>query len=242
MIFSSVLPVRVRTGSGDCDIGELVTLAGDLGQAGEDLAVVDLDSHADAHVSEYLVDYLHHLQFVEQGVGAHYVHIALVELAVAAFLGTIGPPYRLDLVPLEGECQLVAVLDHEPRERHRQVIAQPFLADFQGQRVAACFGELGGRHLPDVAECVSGVENLEEELVSFLPVFAQQGGEVLHRRSLDGRVSVFAENGFDSVEDVVASGHLGRTEIPGAFGYGWFLRHIRMVLNCKFRNVFYICA
>ena len=52
------------------------------------------------------------------------IDVALVELAEAALLRPVGPPHRLDLIALEEPRQLRAVLGDDPRQRHRQVVAQ----------------------------------------------------------------------------------------------------------------------
>ena len=53
------------------------------------------------------------------------VDVRLGELAVAALLRAFAAPDLLDLVAAEREDQLAGVLQHVPRERHRQVEVQP---------------------------------------------------------------------------------------------------------------------
>ena len=104
---------------GGADVGDLVGFAQHVGDAGEDLPVVDLDDDVDAEFLEDFGGDLHQFGLVEQGVGADDVGVALVELAVAAFLGTVGAPHGLHLVPLEREGDLALVLDHIAGEWHR---------------------------------------------------------------------------------------------------------------------------
>ena len=84
------------------DIYNLVGLPNHLGDAAKNLAVVNLDAHTDAEAVEYLIDNLHQLHLVEQRVAAYHVSIALVELAVATLLRTVGAPHGLDLKAAEG--------------------------------------------------------------------------------------------------------------------------------------------
>ena len=65
-------------------------------------AVVDLDGDTNAEAGEDFVDNLHEFDLIEERIGADNVGIALVELAITAFLRTVSTPYGLDLVALEG--------------------------------------------------------------------------------------------------------------------------------------------
>ena len=53
------------------------------------------------------------------------VDVGLHELAVAALLGALAAPARLDLVAAEREVELPGVLEHVAGERHRQVEVEP---------------------------------------------------------------------------------------------------------------------
>ena len=190
---------------GDGDVHHALRESADLREAGEDLAVVDLDEDIDPEQGEHPVHDLHQFQLIDLGLGADHVHVALVELAVAALLGTVRPPDRLDLEPLEGERNLVLVLDHVAGERDGEVVPQAFL----GRKVGL----------------LAGVLDAEQELVALVAVFAQQGGEVLHCGGLDLLISVGPEHAPDGVEDIVPLGHLALAEVTGSFRYGRFLCH-----------------
>ena len=182
-----------------------VGLAGNLGQAGEDLPVVDLDAHAHAHAAEDIVHDLDQFEFIQQRLASDHIDVTLVKLAVTALLRPVGPPYGLDLVAFEGEENLVLVLDHETGERHGQVVTEPFL---RRER----------RFLPAVLDA-------EQQFIALFAVFSQQGAEIFEGRGLDGLVSVFAEYRLDCVEDIVAACHFGRSEVSGPLGNRRFLCH-----------------
>ena len=190
---------------GDGDVHHPLGEAADLREAGEDLAVVDLQEHTHVQLGEHPVHDLDEFQFIDLGRGADDIHVALVELAVAALLGTVGPPDRLDLETLEREGYLVLVLDHEPGEGNREVVPQALLGR-QGRLLA-------------------GVLDAEQELVALVAVLSEQGGEVLHRRRVDLLVAEGAENAPHGVEDIVALGHLALAEVTGPLGDGRFLCH-----------------
>ena len=115
------------------DVDNLVGRADHFGNAGEDFAVVDLDGDANTEAGEDFVDNLHEFDLIEERIGADNVGIALVELAIAAFLRAIGTPNRLDLVALEGEGELFAVLHDETGEGHGEIVAKSLLAELGGE-------------------------------------------------------------------------------------------------------------
>ena len=106
-------------------------MADRLGDAEQDFAVVHLQRHADAQRPEHALDDLDQFDLAQQRAGADHVDVALVEFAVTAFLRPVGAPYGLDLVALEGERQFALVLYDIARERHREVVTEPLLADFR---------------------------------------------------------------------------------------------------------------
>jgi hypothetical protein len=73
-------------------------------------------------LAEYFVNYPDKLIFIQQGITADNINIALKEFAVPAFLGTIGPPHRLDLISFEGENDLITMLDDISGEGYCKVI------------------------------------------------------------------------------------------------------------------------
>ena len=150
-------------------------------------------------------DDLNQLQFADQAVTADHIHVALVELAIAAFLRTVGTPYRLDLETLERETDFFAVLHYVPCERNGQVISQTFL---RRQR-----------------RFLAAVLDPEQQFVAFLAVFAHQRTDILHCRSLDLLEAIQREHAFDRVKDIIAARHFQLSEITCAFRYTWFLCH-----------------
>ena len=208
------------------DVNQQFGRTDDVGDAGQDLAVVHLDGHADAKAAEHLVDDLDELHLVEQRVGTHHVGVTLEELAVAALLRTVGTPYGLYLVALEGECQFVLMHHHITGKGYGEVVAQALFADACSQLGRAAVLQFFGL---DISQEVARVENLEEQLVAFLSVLAHQRRKVLHRGSLDLLVAVEAIDVADGVEYVVSLGHLDGREVACPLGDTWFhLCHISL--------------
>ena len=160
------------------------------------------------------LDDLHQLDLAQQRARADDVDVALVELAVAPLLRTVGAPHRLHLVTLEGEGDFTLVLNHVAGERDRQVVAQALLANLREAAQVA---------LAEPRRVVARVEHAEEQLVALVAVLAQQRGEVLHRGGFERREAVEAEDAPDRVENVVAAHHLRGGEVARAFGYGGLL-------------------
>ena len=181
---------------GDGDVNHPFREAADLGKSGEELAVVDFEKHPYIQGGEYLFHHLDKLQFAKLAAGADDIRIALVKLAVAAFLGTVGTPDGLDLETLEGETQLAAVLDDKTGEGDREVVAKSL---FRGQ----------GGFFTAVLDAV-------QEFVALFTVFAEKGAEVLHCGSLYLGISETGENALDGIENIIAPGHLRAGEVPGA--------------------------
>ena len=189
---------------------------------GEEFAVVDFDSNADAKACEHFVNDLHQFHLVEERIATHYVRIALIEFAIASFLRTVGAPNRLNLETFEGKLEFFAVLHHIACKRHSEVIAQSFLAKLSGKGSCGVrFILFGGNR----AREVSAIENFEEQFVAFFSIFPHKGGEVFHRRGFDLRKTIKTVDTADGVEDVVASCHFDESEIARTFGYKGFLCH-----------------
>ena len=195
-----------------------------FGDAGQNLAVVHLDSHTDTETVEYLINNLNEFHFVQQAVAAHHIRIALEELTVASFLGTIGTPDRLYLVALEGEAEFFFVHRHKTGKRNGQVITQTFFANAGSQSGRAAL--LQFLRL-DIGQEVTGIENLEKQFVALLSVFAHQGREVFHRRGFNLLVAVQGIHVLNGVEYIVSLGHLNRAEVAGSFrNAGFHLCHV----------------
>ena len=115
------------------DIHDFLGSTNDFGNAGENLAVVNLNLYADAEAREYLVNNLHQFHLVHQRITTHHICIALIELTIAAFLRAVSTPYGLNLITFEGQLQFLSVHHHITGKRHCQVIAQAFLAHLRCQ-------------------------------------------------------------------------------------------------------------
>ena len=165
------------------------------------------------------IDNLQELNLIEERVAAHHICVALIELAVAPFLWTVGTPYGLQLVALEGHLQFVAMLYDVACERHGEVVAQAFLAELCSEVASTSLTEVGRA---DTAHEVTGVENLEEEFIAFFAILTHEGGEVLHGRGFYLAVSVEGIDLAYGIEDIVALCHLNGGEVARSFGDGGF--------------------
>ena len=120
------------------------------------------------------------------------------------------------------------MLDDVAGERHRQVIAEPLLANRQGQGLAVV-GLFAFRKpeciVIDAGKGISGIQDAEKEFVPLVAVFPQQGGEVLHRGRLDLGIAEGLEDGLDRIENIVPFGRFLLTEITGSLWNGRFLCH-----------------
>ena len=166
-----------------------------------------MDAHTHAQFAENGVHHLHQLQFIDLGAGADDIYVALVKLAVAALLGTVGPPDGLDLETLEREGDIVLVLHHIAGERHGEVITKAFLANLGYQGFI-------GIH---AGHKVARVQDAEQKFVAFFAVFAQQRRKVLHGGRFYLLIAVGTENAADGVEDIIAVGHFLLAEVARAF-------------------------
>ena len=140
----------------------------------------------------------------------------LIELAVTSFLGPVCTPNRLNLKTLEREGYLLTMLHYIACKRNSEIITETFL------RSKSCF--------------LSAVLNTEKEFISFLSVFAHEGGEVLHCRCLYLLKAIEGEHRFDGVKNIITACHFELTEVTRSFGNTGFLCHISnrkyLVINC----------
>jgi len=160
----------------------------------QDLAVVDVDGE----IGKAQPPQRGGEQADDLGVGgharhAHDVHVALVELAVAALLGPVAAPHGRDVIAPEGHREVVFVHRHVARQRHRQVIAQRelFLA--------------------------AGVLRVEDQLVGFFAGLAQQGIEHFERGRGDRLEAERLEHVRDHAEDVLALQYFVRQKVAHPF-------------------------
>src|SRR5260221_533573 len=93
----------------------------------------------------------------------------------------------------------VAVVRHHAHGRHGQVIAQRQVA------LARC-------------RLVAALEDLEDQLLAFVAVFARQGLEPLERRRVQRQETMALEHGLRRLQDVPAEQQLLGQEVAGAGG------------------------
>src|ERR1043166_364806 len=123
--------------------------------------------------------------FNDHRARAEHVDIALIELAKAATRGTIGAPDGLNLVTLEKFGELVLILRDDARQRHSQIVTQREIG-FAGLLVFAA------------------LEDLENELIAFFTVLAQQRFDVFDGGSFERLEPVALVNLLDDTDDVLA--------------------------------------
>ena len=139
---------------------------------------------------------------------AERIDVALIELAEAAARRPIGSPHRLDLIALEEARQLALILRDDARQRHRQVVAQRKIGLAAGLVLAA-------------------LENLENELVAFFAVLAEQRLDVLDGRRFERLEAVALVDALDNADDVLAPAHVLRQEVAHAARRFGALTHSR---------------
>ena len=168
-----------RTKDGGCAVGQ----AEPFQQAREDHAVIDPDGEiAETDRSHQIVDHQGRFDVGGDRAGADGVEIALHELAIAAALSVLAPPYRGDVVSLERDAQFVEMFGGEAGQRHRQVEPQPHPA-------------------------AAVVLKLVELLVGLFAPLAGQDFQVLQGGRVDGAEAVGAINPPGRVDQPFARNH-----------------------------------
>src|SRR6185369_11241720 len=127
------------------------------------------------------------------------VDIALVELAKAAPRGPVRPPDRLNLIALEKPWQLVLILRDDARQRNRQVVAQ------RQVRLAARL-------------VLAALQDLENELVAFFAVLAEQRLDVLEGWRLERLEPIALVDLADDADDILPPADLLGQKIPCTAG------------------------
>ena len=106
------------------DINNLISLTNNLCDTCQDLTVVHLDAHTDAKTVIHLIHNLEQFYLADQGIRTYHVTVALIELTIASLLRTVGTPYRLNLITLKRETDLIAMLHNKTCKRNGQVVTQ----------------------------------------------------------------------------------------------------------------------
>ena len=101
----------------------------------------------------------------------------------------------------------MTVLGHHPRQRHGQVVAQS-----QFRQVGLLHPILG----QGAAQLVAAMQNAVQQLVTLVPVLAEQRRQMLHRGGFQGVKSVLLEDAFYFRDDVAALADDFRQVIPHA--------------------------
>jgi histidyl-tRNA synthetase len=191
-----------------------------LSQPGQNLTVVEFDANPDAQIVEHRIEQLQQFYLVEQGIAAHNIGVALKKFPVTPFLGTISPPNRLNLVTFERKDNFVAVHHNVAGKRHCQVVTQSLLRNKPGQPAGFSAQQF---LVAEFAGKVARIQNLEQQFIALVPVFAHQRGQLLQGRSFDGLKAVAFESGTYGVENIIAFGCLLGCKIAGTLGDGRFL-------------------
>ncbi len=92
----------------------------------KNFAIVEMDCGGKAKLAEHFIEYQEVFHFIDQRIAANNISITLKEFAVTAFLRTICPPYRLDLIASERESDVVLMLCYIAGKRHGKIVTQPF--------------------------------------------------------------------------------------------------------------------
>src|SRR5262249_10937966 len=114
------------------------------------------------------------------------IDIALIELTEAPARRTIGTPDRLNLIALEETRYLRLMMRDNARQRHGQVVAQ-------------CEVGLPARLV------LAALQDLENELIAFLAILAEQCLEIFDSRRLQGLEPVALVHTSDHPDDEFAS-------------------------------------
>ncbi len=207
---------------GHGNIHNLVRLTDDFGNAAQYLAIVNLDTDTDAEAGEYRVYNLHQFHFVQQGITAYHVSVALIELTITPFLRTVGAPHGLYLITLEGESDFIAMHHHVAGKRHCEVIAQTFLAELTGKLHRITAQQF---FICQSGEVITGILYLEQELVSFLTILPHQGRKHFHRGRFYLLEAIEVIHFTNRIEYIVTLRHFYRREVTGSFRDTWFCCH-----------------
>ena len=107
----------------------LLSLADNLSDTSQNLAVVDLDADAHTKLGEDGIHNLHQLYLVEKRIRANHIGITLIELTVTTLLRAVSTPYRLNLIALERHLEFFTMLDYVTGKRYSQVVAKSLFAE-----------------------------------------------------------------------------------------------------------------
>ncbi len=167
-------------------------------KAGEQLTMIETyDEIVESEPLQHFVHRRQQLNLHRERRRANGVDIALIELAEPPARRTVRTPDRLYLVSLEKARQLVLILRNYARQRNSQVVPE---------------GQIG---LPP-ALVLAAPQNLEDQLVAFVAVLAQQRLDVLERRRLEWLEAVALVHLADDTNDVLPAADVGRQEVSRA--------------------------
>ena len=174
--------------------------------------MVGQDSEVDkAELSQDRGDRAADLGVSDEALRTSDVDVALVELAEATTRGSVGSPHWLDLVALVEGRQVPVVRDH-PRERHREVVAEPFSREVELTEPAI------GAGLDRSLELVAAVQQPVEQLITLRAILAEERAQVLDRRRFERDKAEGLIHALDHAEHVPATDHVRRQEITHPAG------------------------
>src|SRR5947208_11914754 len=138
--------------------------------------------------------------FIDQGIAAYYIRIALIKLTVSSFLGPVGSPHWLYLVSFEGKTEMAVVHGHIPGKWNGEIIFQcSFCNGFcvlPLQNVFKLFS-----HLPFFGWIIQTVvKDLEDQFITFFTILPHQGVQLFYRRSFQRLESIQLKYASDCVE------------------------------------------
>ncbi len=143
------------------------------------------DEIGESELQEHIRHRRQLIDFGDRSGRADRVDVALIELAEASARRPVGAPDGLNLVTLEELRQIVLVLRDDAGERNGQVVAQRQI------RFAALL-------------VLAAAQDLENQLVAFLAVLAEQRLDVLERRRLERLEPIAFVHTADDPDDVLA--------------------------------------
>src|SRR5690554_2201543 len=118
---------------GYSNIHQTITSPNVFGNTSQYFPVVQFHNNPNVELLVNLINNLNQLYLVELTEAPYDIHITLNKLAITAPLGTIGPPYRMNLITFKGEIQFALMLHHKAGKGHDQVVAQTLLTNLPGQ-------------------------------------------------------------------------------------------------------------
>ena len=189
---------------GDAEGFEVCSAASSGDKGIEELAVVESDAKGgEAEFLEGGIDDGEDLGIGEHGGATGDIDIALVEFAVAAFLGSVSAPDGLDLVAFEGFIEL-SIHGEDAAKGDGEVVAKGeidgIIEVFEGDAFFASEAKFFERG--------ASAEDFEEELFAFVAKLAFECFPFFDGGGFHGFVAEALKDAFDFLDDKEALAHL----------------------------------